>query len=237
LKLTGEINTLKKHAFIFVLNSMYALTSYAQSSIEIIPAAGNTFSNNISYQGCTGHIDPAFQFSFSFIYHPKSLLGLEITYMYENPMTYLDDPGNSSVKAYTISQVNIQRLLTGLNISVPIKRFHPFMGCLLGFTNVTTTKAWDTNELTAFTWSLQTGADYYFSSLIGARIKLSIIQTPNISNNSAYFDVGKLGDGFPSFALGNPSSANINQLNLALGIIFHFQSMHRNKTSAKPQGN
>ena len=96
------------------------------------------------------------------------------------------------------------------------------MGCLLGFTSITTTKAYDTNELTAFTWSLQTGADYYFSSLIGARIKLSLIQTPNIPNNSAYFDVGKIGDGFPTFAVGDPSSANINQLNLTLGIIFPF---------------
>lgn len=224
-----------KHGFLFVLNCIYALTLYSQSSIELITMAGNTFSDNINYQRCTGHIDPAFQFSFSFIYHPNPIFGLELTYMNENPVTYLDAPDNTSVKVYTNSQVTVQRLLAGLNISVPVKSFHPFLGCLLGFTNVTTTKAYDTNELTEFAWSLQTGADYYISSLIGVRIKLSIIQTPNISNNSAYFDIGKNGDGFPTFAVGNPSSANITQLNLVLGIIFHFQPKHGNKNSANPQ--
>ncbi len=228
---------MRKCSYLILLNCLYVLTTYSQSSIELIPAAGNTFSDNINYQGCTGHIDPAFQFSSSFIYHPNPVFGLELTYSVENPTTYLNDPGNASVKAYTGSQVNVQRLLTGLNISVPVKRFHPFLGCLIGFTYTTTTKAYDTNELTAFTWSIQTGADYYFSSLIGVRIKLSLIQTPNISNSSAYFDVGKLGDGFPSFAVGNPSSANITQLNLILGIIFHFQPKHGNKTSVNPQAN
>ena len=111
------------------------------------------------------------------------------------------------------------------------------LNCILGFTNVTTIKAYDTNELTGFTWSLQAGADYYFSSLIGARIKLSMIQMPNISNNSAYFDVGKNGDGFPTFALCDPSSANITQLNLVIGVIFHFQPKHGNKASANHQDN
>jgi hypothetical protein len=220
-----------------MLGCLYALTSYSQSSIELIPAGGNTFSDQIYYQRCTGHIDPAFQFSFSFIYHPSPVFELELTYMDENPSTFLDNPDNNSVKVYTSSEIMVQRLLTGLNISIPVKRFTPYLGCLLGFTNVTTTKAYDTNELTAFTWSFQTGADYYFTSPIGVRLKLSIIQTPNISNNSAYFDVGKAGDGFPTFAVGNPSTANISQLNLSLGIIFHFQPGHRNNAAADHQGN
>jgi hypothetical protein len=170
-------NNFRKHAFLFVLNCLYAWTTYSQSSIEIIPAAGNTFSDNINYQRCTGYIDPAFQFSFSFIYHPTPVFGFELTYMNENPMTYLDAPDNNSVKVYTSSNITIERLLGGLNISVPVNKFNPFFGCLLGFTDVTTTKAYDTNELTGFTWSLQTGTDYYFSSLIGVRIKLSMIQT------------------------------------------------------------
>jgi len=228
---------LRKHTFLFLQYCFYTLTTYSQSSIELIPAAGNTFSDKINYQHCTGHIDPAFQFSFSFIYHPNPIFGLELTYMDENPMTYLDVSDNGSVKVYTSSNVRVQRLLGGLNVSIPVKRFNPFLGFLLGFTNVITTKAYDTNEMTGFSWSLQTGADYYFSSLIGARIKLSLIQTPNISNNSAYFDVGKNGDGFPTYAVGDPSSANISQLNLVLGIIFHFQPKHGNKASTDHQGN
>jgi hypothetical protein len=223
---------LKKHTFIFVLNCIYALTSYSQSSIELIPAAGNTFSDNINYQRCTGQIDPAFQFAFSFIYHPSPVFGLELTYTVENPTTFLNDPGNPSVKAYTSSQVNVQRLLAGLNISVPVKKFHPFLGCLLGFSYVATTKAYDPNVLTEFTWSLQTGVDYYFSSIVGVRLKLSMIKTPNISNNSAYFDVSKNGEGFPSFAVGDPSSADITQLNIAFGIIVHLHPKHGNKTSS-----
>ena len=212
----------KKCSLLFTFIGVYALGGYCQSGIELIPTAGTSFADKITYQRCTGHIDPAFVFSLSFIYHPSSTIGLELSFLDENPFTYLSAPGNPSVQVYTESKISVQRLLGGLNFSFPLNRFRPYLGCLLGFTYVNTANLVNTGEYTGFTWALQTGSDYYITSLIGIRFRIAFVQTPNVSNNSAYFNVGKNGDGFPTFAVGDPSSANVGQINMGLGIIFHF---------------
>lgn len=212
----------KRISFLFALMSLCKLSAYSQSSIELIPSAGTSFADNISYARCTGRIDPAFVFSLSFIYHTSPAVGLELSFFNENPSTYLSAPDDPSVQVYTHSNITVQRLLGGVNYSIPVKKFRPYLGCLLGFTHAYTANLFNTGEYTGFTWALQTGADYYISSLIGMRLKIAWIQTPNVSNNSAYFNVGKNGEGFPSFAVGDPSSAHLAQVNIGLGIIFHF---------------
>jgi hypothetical protein len=213
---------LKRSSLLFVLIGLLALEGYSQSSIELIPSAGTSFANNITYERCTGHIDPAFVFSLSFIYHPSPEIGLELSYLNGNPLTYLSAPNDPSVQVYTSSRITVERLLGGVNFTIPGKRIKPYLGCLLGFTEAYTANELNTGVHTGFTWALQTGVDYYISSLIGMRFKIAMIQTPNVSNNSAYFNVGKNGDGFPTFAVGDPSSANLAQVNMALGIIIHF---------------
>ncbi len=209
-------------SFLFVLIGLCTQSGFSQSSIELIPSAGTSFADNITYERCTGRIDPAFLFSLSFIYHPSPTIGLELSFFNENPFTYLSAPDNPSVQVYTSSNIAVQRLLGGVNFSIPVKRFRPYLGSLIGFTYANTPDWINTGEYTGFTWALQTGADYYISSLIGMRLKIALIQTSNVSNNSAYFNVGKNGEGFPAFAVGDPSSANLAQVNVGLGIIFHF---------------
>jgi hypothetical protein len=217
------------YTFLFLISGLIARTGYGQSSIEFIPSAGVSFADNISYERCTGHVDPAFVFSLSFIYHPTSVIGLELIFLDENPSTYLSNPDDPSVKVYTDSKIVVQRLMAGVNFSMPGERINPFLGCQFGFTYAYTAHLVNTGEYTGFTWALQGGADYYISSLIGVRMKFAWIQTPDVSNNSAYFNVGKDGSGFPTFAVGDPSSANISQINLGVGIIFHFHPGKKNR--------
>ena len=212
----------KNCSLFLLLIGFFTLEGYSQSSVELIPSAGTSFADKIIYERCTGHIDPAFVFAFSFIYHPSPVVGLEISYLDENPTTYLSAPDNPSVQVYTRSNILIERLLGGINFSIPGKQFRPYLGCLLGFTYASTADLGNTGIYTGFTWALQTGADYYISSLIGIRFRIAFVQTPNVSNNSAYFDVGKNGEGFPTFAVGDPSSGNIGQVNMGLGLVFHF---------------
>ena len=123
---------MSKYSYLILLNCLYVLTTYSQSSIELIPAAGNTFSDNINYQGCTGHIDPAFQFSSSFIYHPNHVFGLELTYTVENPTTYLNDPGNASVKAYTSSSGKCSKAINRIKYIGADQKILSFYGLSFG---------------------------------------------------------------------------------------------------------
>jgi hypothetical protein len=146
---------MKKYSLLFTFISLFTLTGYSQSSIEFIPAAGVSFADNITYERCTGRIDPAFAFSFSFIYHPSPAIGLELSYLNENPSTYLSAANDPSVRVYTSSNIAVQRILGGVNFSIPIKKFNPYLGCLLGITYVNTADLLNTGEYTGFTWALQ----------------------------------------------------------------------------------
>ncbi|HMH34054.1 MAG TPA: outer membrane beta-barrel protein [Puia sp.] len=204
------------------LLSILQQNASGQKSFEIIASLGRTYTPSIAYQNCTGHIDPSFTPSISFLYHPHPSWGFEIAYSGSKPNSWLNDPNNNSVSTYTYSTINMQRLLAGINYSPRLKAIHPFIGCLIGFTHTVTTQTPMTASKTGFSWACQGGVAYYFSSVIGLRLDAAFISTPNISNNSAYFNVDKNGAGFPSFAVGDPSEANIVQWNISLGMIVRF---------------
>ncbi len=218
----------KVFALLFLL-SVLRPGANGQTSFEVLASLDHTNTPSIAYQNCTGHLSPTYTPSISFIYHPHPSWGFEMTCSSLHPTTYLNDPDNNSVKVYTNSVINMQRLLTGINYSVPFNRIHPYIGCLLGFTHTVTTQTPMTATYTSFSWACQAGTDFYFSSLIGMRLNGAIITTPNIPNNSAYFNVDKNGEGFPTFAVGNPSTAGITQWNISLGIIVRLMKKKEEK--------
>ena len=213
---------MKRITGLFLLLFILQLEAKSQTSIELLASLGPTFTSPISYRNCTGHLDPVTTFSISFVYHPSPLWGLQLNISSLNPTSYLNDPLNGSVEAYTNSTISIQRFLAGINYSPSFQRIHPFIGCLLGFSVANTTQAFYTSYNTSFSWALQSGIDYYFSHAIGLRLNGAIITTPGIANNTAYFNVDKYGSRFPSFAIGDPSTANIIQWNIGIGIIIRF---------------
>ena len=214
---------MRKAIALFLLLPFMLQTAIAQRSFEILPAFGYVLTPTINYQQCTGHIDPALSFSSSFIYHPNPAWGCEIIYSRSTPTSYLYDPDDDRVAVYTRFPIHIQRLLAGLNYSFSFNGIHPHIGVLFGFTYTeTTSEPALTSSYTSFSLAPQAGVDYYFSSFIGIRLNAAMIFTPNVPNNSAYFNVDKEGNGFPSFAVGNPSNASITQWNFSLGIIIRF---------------
>jgi hypothetical protein len=201
--------------------------AHGQTSVEVLACLGREYTPSIAYQNCSGQFSPSFSPSIVGIYRPVSALGIELMLSSLSPTTYLYDPADQRVQVYTNSKINIQRFLTGLNYFPPLKKIHPYIGLLVGFTRAVTTQVDLTNTNTSFTWSGQVGVEYYFSSFIGVRLNMAVINTPNISDNSAYFDVDSNGDGFPSFAVGNPSTANITQWDISLGIIIRFMKSRK----------
>jgi outer membrane protein W len=215
---------MRKLLALFFMLSIISSNTHAQTSFELLTSFGLTFTPAITYQNCTGHFSQTVTPLISFIYHPHPSWGLELTYSNTHPTTYLNDPADGSVSVYTHSKINVYRLLTGINYSLPFKKIQPYIGCLAGFTHTVTTQT-QLNAIgtcTSFSWAFQTGVDFYFSSYIGLRLNGVLVNSPNISNNSAWYNVDKNGEGFPTYAVGNPSSANITQWDISLGIIVRF---------------
>jgi hypothetical protein len=214
--------------FIFPL-MMLESGARAQSSFEMMASLGTVNTQSMSYLNCTGHFSQSQSALLSLIYHPVPFLGIELDLSGFSPNTYLYDAADERVQAYTHSTVKIQRLQGGLNYSYPFKKIRPYIGCLIGFSRAATSDPVNTGYYSSFTWTIQTGVDYYFSSLIGLRLKGALITTPDVPDNSAYFNVNGMGDGFPTFALVNPSTANIRQWGISLGIIFRFMKGAKSK--------
>jgi len=213
---------MRKLLILLLLSYILLQNASAQKSFEIVPSFGYMITPTINYQRCTGHIDPVFCFSSSFIYHPNPTWNCEIIYSRSKPTSYLYDPDDNRVAAYTNSRIDMERLLAGINYFFSIKEIRPYIGVLFGFTYTQTTETPLTSSYTGFSMAPEAGIDYFFSSLIGIRLNAMLLLTPNVPNNSSYFNVDKIGQGFPGFAVGDPSNANITQWNFSLGIIIRF---------------
>jgi hypothetical protein len=218
----------RKLYFIFFILLLLTTRIEAQFSFEISPSLGCTFTPAINYKNCTGNINSSFTEFNSLIFHANQSWGFALIYNYFKPTTFLNDT-ISSVGVYTRSQITVERLLGGVNYYFTIKKVHPYIGGLFGLDYAATTQNYLPTSFTSFCWGGQAGVDYYFSYLLGVRLNGTIINSPGIPNNSAWFNVNKNGEGFPSYAVGNPSTAGIIQMNVSLGIIVRFMKDNNQK--------
>ena len=206
--------------FLFTVLPLHIM---AQKSFELNISVGPTWTTPISYQNCTGRVNPATTISASFLYHPNPAWAFQFSLMSYSPKTYLDAPADGSVAVYTNATIAMRRFLVGINYYFSVKKIRPYIGGLVGFTNATSSQVINASSNTSFSWVFQSGADYYFSDLFGLRLNTALITTVGVSNNSSFFNIDSYGNGFPTYGVGDPSTANMKQWNISLGFIFRFR--------------
>lgn len=213
---------------VFLILAQY--TANSQARFQLAVSGGPTFTKDIQFRNCTGHINTTITNSVSFLYRLDSTFGLELKYSSLNrPTSYLNYDADNIVKVYTTSRIIFQRLLTGINYHFPLKPVQPFIGVLAGASYIETTETYPNSSLYSFNWGLQAGAALNISKSIALRLDGSIIFIPNVSNKSSYFNVSADGSGFPSFILDSPSKANISQTNINLGLLINLDNKKRKK--------
>ena len=195
-----------------------------QSRFQIAAEGGSTFTSAIKYKNCTGYINPALTLSITFLYKPGPAIGIELQFSdLSNPVSYLNNVSDNTVKIYTTSHITLEHLLGGFNYYVPVKNIHPYMGLLLGASYAATKETSPPSSIYNFTCGLQTGSEFTLSKSIDLRLNGSVIITPGVANNTSYFNVGADGGGFPSFIVGDPSRAAITQWNISLGVLINLK--------------
>jgi hypothetical protein len=199
------------------------LPAASQPRMQLGIDIGPTFTSQIRYQNCTGHIDPAITASFAFLYRANSFFELELKFSnLIHPTSYLNNDSDNTVKIYTTSHIVLQHLLTGFNFFVPSKHIHPYIGLLLGASYAQTKEIAPESHIFSFTWGFQTGVTLNLSGLIALKLGGYVLLTPGVYNNTSYFNVAADGSGFPSFAIGDPSKATITQWSMNIGIVVNF---------------
>ncbi len=213
---------MKPFIIAFIVLVSLPATSICQSRFQFLLSGGATFTPACKFQNSTGHINTAATGSLAFIYHPIATIGIELKYSnLSNPLSYLNNTKSETVRIYTSSHITFQRVLTGLNYYLPLKNIKPFIGLLGGASYVEQQQKYPYSSMFKFNWGFQIGASFNINKLLAVRFDASEIYIPNVPNNSAFFGDPANDSGFPSFIIGNPSTATIKQLNVNLGLMIN----------------
>lgn len=200
----------------------------SQSRFQFAVSGGPTFTPNIGYKNCTGHINTAMTGSFAFIYQPDSSFGIELKFSsLSHPTSYLNNDTNNTVKIYTTSHIVLEHILVRFNYYLPLKGIQPFIGLAAGASYAQTTETAPQSSIVSFNWGFQIGTTLNIAKSIALRLDGCAVFIPNVSNNTSYFNVAAGGSGFPSFIIGNPSRATIAQVNINLGLLINLSKRNR----------
>lgn len=213
---------------ILLLSISWYLPATSQSSLQIAIDAGPTITPGISYRNCTGHINPVLTTSFALIYKPDPSFGLELKFSsLLNPVSYLNNDSDYTLKTYTTSHIFLQHLVMGFNYYLPFRPIHPYLGLLLGASYAETKDISPQSKNYNLSWGFQSGATLDLSNTVALKFGGYILITPGVYNNTSYFNAGADGSGFPSFIIGNPSKATITQWNINLGLAINLKKRGR----------
>lgn len=213
---------------LFALLLLTGFPAIGQSRFQLAISGGPTFTSDIKYKNCTGHINTATTASFALIYRPDPSFGIELKFSsLMHPTSYLNSDTNNIVKIYTTSHIVLQHILAGFNYYLPLKPVQPFIGIAAGASYAQTTETAPQSSIYNFSWGFQTGATLNITKSIALLLEGCAVFTPNVSNNTSYFDVGADGSGFPSFIIGDPSKATITQWNINLGVLINLGKTSR----------
>jgi len=219
---------MKNITIFLVLMISLQFPAISQSRFQLSVSGGPTFTSNIEYNNCTGHINTAMTGSLALIYRPDSAFGIEFKISsLGHPTSYLNNDTSNTVKIYTTSKIVFQRILAGFNYYLPFKGIQPFLGLVAGASYAQTTQTAPQSSIINFNWGFQTGASLNLAKSIALRLDASAVFIPNVSNNTSYFNVAADGSGFPSFIIGNPSRATITQWNINLGLLINLSKTNK----------
>ena len=219
---------MKNITIFLVLMITLQFPAISQPCFQLSVSGGATFTSNIEYNNCTGRINTAMTGSLALIYRPDSAFGIEFKISsLGHPTSYLNNDTSNTVKIYTTSNIVFQRVLVGLNYYLPLKRIKPFIGLLGGASYVEENRASPYSSLIKFNWGFQIGASINIDKILALRLDACEIYIPNVPNNSTFFGNTKDDSGFPSFIIGNPSSATITQWNINLGLLINLKKTNK----------
>jgi hypothetical protein len=213
---------MKNIAVLLVLLISLQSSAISQSKFQLLVAGGPTFTSDIKYNNCTGHINTTLTGSLGLIYRPDSTFGIELKFSgLLHPTSYLNNDTDYTVKAYTTSHIVFQRVLAGFNYYLPVKGIQPFLGLIAGASFAQTTAISPESSIYNFNWGFQAGATLNIAKSTALRLDACTVFIPNVYNNSSYFNGAADGTGFPSFIIGDPSKATITQWNINLGLVIN----------------
>jgi hypothetical protein len=192
---------------------LIAVSSFGQTSVELIPTAGYTFPARTDFYNTYGRINGGLNLGGSVKFNLNSDFGIEFLYNHMNTQSGLYQYGSGGKLAG--GDLAFDYIMVGAvqSFKIPNSTVRPFIGGFLGAAVLTpgaSTTAYSSD--TRFAVGFQLGTNIYFTPRIGLQLKAQLLSPVDASGSGYYF--GNIGPG-----AGISTYSDLYQFSLNAGLI------------------
>jgi hypothetical protein len=200
---------MKKIPILFLLTLISTSAILAQTTVDLIPSGGYTFSNRTSFNGGYGRLDGNGNLGASLMFNVNRRFGVELMYDHMSTTTGLYNYGSGSPISQGNLSINYAMLGLVPYLGDPNAPVRPFLGGLIG-AGFFSSGVDGTQSDAKFTLGAELGADMYVTPRFGFRIKAQLLSP--IDNGSGYYAGTETGGN-------NYANLNVYQFSLHAGLI------------------
>jgi hypothetical protein len=200
---------MKKISMIVLLTLVTTSAIFAQTTVDLIPSGGYTFSDRTNFDAGYGKINGAGNLGASLMFNVNRRFGVELMYDHMSTTTGLYAYGSGTPISQGNLSVNYAMLGLVPYLGDPNAPVRPFFGALIG-AGIFSPGVDGTPSDTKFTLGAELGADMYVTPRFGFRIKAQLLSP--VDNGSGYYAGSDAGGN-------NYASLNVYQFSLHAGVI------------------
>jgi outer membrane protein with beta-barrel domain len=203
---------MRRTGVIFILALIMATSSFAQTSVELIPTVGYTFANRTDYYNSYGRINDGLSLGGSLKFNINQSTGIEILYSHMNTSSGLYPYGYDTKLSGTDLTFDYIMLGAVQSFGIPNSTVRPFVGGFLGAAIMTPGSESGYTSDTKFAVGVQLGTNIYFTPQLGLQLKAQMLAPVDVVSSGLYFSNYGSGGGISTYS-------DIYQFSLSAGLI------------------
>jgi hypothetical protein len=204
---------MRKTAIILPAVLLLAIHSFAQTSVELIPAAGYTFASRTDFYNDYGRIAGGLNLGGSIKFNINRSTGIEVLYSHMSTTSgiYQYGPDRTQLAG---GNLNLDYIMLGpvQSFNIPNSTVRPFIGALLGAAIFTPDANSGNSSDTRFAMGFQLGTNIYVSPRVGIQLKAQLLSPVDGAGGGFYFSNYGSGGGLNTYS-------SIYQFSLGGGLI------------------
>jgi hypothetical protein len=180
-----KIKQMKKVSMIVLLTMLTSSAIFAQTTIDLIPSGGYTFSDRTNLGGgYFGRVDGAGNYGASLMFNVNRRFGIELLYDHMGTTTGVYTYGDGSPQSLGNLSINYAMLGLVPYLGDPNAPVRPFLGALIG-AGIFSPGVYASSSDAKFTLGAEFGVDMYVTPRFGFRLKAQVLSP--IDNGSGYY--------------------------------------------------
>jgi hypothetical protein len=222
-----NFDVMRKILILLPLAVLLAMHSFAQTQVELIPAAGYTFPSRTDFYDSYGRVNGGLNFGGSLKFNLNRNFGLELMYNRMNTQSGLYQYGYGGDKLAG-GDLTLDYFMLGGVESFGNGQVRPFIGAFLGAAVLTpgTDPSNNYSNDTKFAMGFQLGTNIYVSPRVGLQLKAQMLSPVDGSGGGFYFSNYGAGASIDGYSSVYQFSLNAGLI-IGLGQILPEQVYHR----------